>query len=349
MNKRRFLLILLGLLTLLIGGGLLLWLNQHLVKRSETVYTGYSEAAQRNPFYAADRLLTRLGRTVHSVRRLADLPDPLTIADAILIATPTYALSAADSQRLLDWAAQGGHLIIGVQHEYEPGQGHDHLLSPLEAQSHRAESISTDPIPVQLDASQLPLRVQFHSRLRLNEAFWQQYQWGEGLITLLVDISLFTNGRLADHDHADFLWALLQQQDRNGQVWLQYQPLTPSLAQLLWQYAWMPLVGLTLTLLALLWLYSRRLGPLLIPRSGEHRRLAEHLYASSRFLWRHGAGPALLQAARQYTLRRLEHRRSGSATAAHPNVAALDNSDQPLHDAELIRTLQTLQHLNRHR
>lgn len=349
MTRRWLLLTAMGLLTLFIGGGLLLWLNQHLVKRSESVYTGYGEAAQHNPFYAADRLLTRLGLTVHSVRRLADLPDPLTAADAILVATPTYALSAADSQRLLDWVAQGGHLLIGVQHEYEPGQGHDHLLNPLEAQSRRAESVSTDPIPVQLDATQLPLHVQFRSKLRLNEAFWQQYQWDGGLITLLVDMDLFTNGRLAEHDHADFLWALLQQQNRNGQVWLQYQMLTPSLAQLLWQYAWMPLLGLLLTLLAVLWRYSRRLGPLLVPRSGEHRRLAEHLHASSRFLWRHGAGPALLQAARQYTLRRLEHCRTGSSTATQPSNPALDNSDQPLNEAELIHTLQTLQSLNRHR
>ncbi|MFO7642625.1 MAG: DUF4350 domain-containing protein, partial [Candidatus Competibacteraceae bacterium] len=62
-------------------------------------------------------------------------------------------------------------------------------------------------------------------------------------MTLLTDINLFSNARLPDHDHADFLWAL-SQQNPNGQIWLQYRMLLPSLAQLLWQHAWMPLLGL---------------------------------------------------------------------------------------------------------
>jgi hypothetical protein len=98
-------------------------------------------------------------------------------------------------------------------------------------------------------------------------------------------------------------------------------------------------------LLATLWRYSRRLGPLLIPRSGEQRRLAEHLQASSRFLWRHGAGPMLLQAARHYTQCRRDRRQPGSL----PDVAMLEQSDQPLNERELIHTLQTLQRLNRPR
>ena len=164
-------------------------------------------------------------------------------------------------------------------------------------------------------------------------------------MTLLTDMDVFTNNRLADHDHADFLWALVERRP-GGQVWLQYQTMIPSLAHLLWRHAWMPLLGLLLTLLAALWRYSRRLGPLWVPRSAEQRRLAEHLQASSRFLWRHGAGPVLLQATRQYTLRLLERRRLG---AAEPLAAALDDSDQPLTEHALLHTLQTLQRLNRPR
>jgi hypothetical protein len=333
----------LGLLALFLAGGLVLWLSQNLVQRGEEVYAGQGDAARRNPFYAADRLLTRLGLTVRSARRLADLPDSLDAADTLLVAIPTYALSDADSRRLLDWVAGGGHLIVGVQHEHEPGQGLDHLLNLLQVGSHRVETPVTEPVPVGLDPATPPFQVRFQSDLRLNDAFWQQLRWGQGRVTLLADLSVFTNGRLADHDHADFLWALLQQQDRGGEVWLQYRMLAPSLAQLLWQHAWMPLLGLILTLLAALWRYSRRLGPVLAPRSGERRRLEEHLQASSRFLWRHGAGPALLQAARQYTLRRLERRQAG----APPATAALAGSDQPLSERELIHTLRTLQRLDR--
>lgn len=342
MNRRRLWLIPLILLVLLSMGGVLLWLSQHLVQRNEEVYTGYDEAAQGNPFYLADRLLTRLGRTVHSVRRLDELPQPLEATATLLIAIPSYALSAADSQRLLDWVQAGGHLLISVQHPYEPGQGRDHLLNPLEIRSHRAEKSVTNPVSVKLDEASPSLQIRFRSDLRLNDAFWQSFHWGKGRVTLLSDLDLFTNHRLTEYDHADFLWALLQPGDPGGEIWLQYRTLTPSLAQLLWQYAWMPLVGLILTLLAALWSYSRRLGPLLVPRSGEQRRLAEHLRACSRFLWRQGAGPMLLQAARHYALRQIQRRQPG----ASPDIALLTHSDQPLHERDLMQTLQTLQRLN---
>jgi hypothetical protein len=355
MTQHRWWLVPLILLALLIVGGLALWLSQNLVKRNVEVYTGYGEAAQRNPFYLAERLLTRLGATVHSIRRLDELPDPLDPADTLLVAIPTYALSAGEAQRLLNWVGQGGHLIIGVQHPYEPDQGLDHLLNPLQVRSEHAKSLpddpieraesTVDPISVQLRETLPPLQVNFRSSLRLNDAPWQTIRWGRGQATLLTDINLFANSRLTDHDHADFLWALFQQDNPGGVLWLQYRMLTPSLAQLLWQHAWMPLMGLLLTLLAAFWRYSQRLGPLLIPRSSEQRRLAEHLQASSRFLWRHGAGPMLLQAARHYALRRIDRRHPD----ASPDPALLEQSDQPLNERELIHTLQTLQRLNRPR
>lgn len=352
MIPRRVWLMLLILLALLIAGGLAWWLSQNLVKRSAEVYIGYGEAARHNPFYLAERLLTRLGVAARSIRRLDELPDSLDPADTLLAAIPTYALSAGEAQRLLHWVSQGGHLIIGVQHPYQPGQGRDHLLNPLQVRSEPAKPLThdlieraesrVDPISVQLRETLPPLQVNFRSSLRLNDALWQTIRWGRGRVTLLTDMDLFANQRLADHDHADFLWALFQQQPPGGVLWLQYRRLTPSLAHLLWRHAWMPLLGLLLTLLATLWRYSRRLGPLLIPRSGEQRRLVEHLQASSRFLWRHGAGPMLLQAARHYALRRRERRSPGSL----PDTAILEHSDQPLNERELIHTLQTLQRLN---
>ncbi|MCC6134603.1 MAG: DUF4350 domain-containing protein [Candidatus Contendobacter sp.] len=337
MTRRWLWLLPLTLLALILVGTLALWLSQNLVQRSEEMYTGAGEAARRNPFYTADRLLTRLGRTVHSVRRLDDLPDPPNPADTVLIAIPTYALSAAASQRLLDWVQQGGHALIGVQHEHQPGQGLDHLLNALQVRSHRVESTTSEPVPVLLNQATPPLQVRFQSALLLNDAPWLPLRWGQGRITLLTDLSLFDNRRLADHDHAEFLWALLEQHP-GGAIWLQYRLLTPSLAQLLWQHAWMPLSGLILTLLAALWHYSRRLGPVLVPRASEPRRLVDHLQVSSRFLWRHGAGPMLLHAARQYAQRR----RAGGP----PDPALMDASDQPLTERELVNLLQTLQRLD---
>jgi hypothetical protein len=334
----------LGLLALFAAVGLFLWLSENLVQRSEEVYTGFGETVARNPFYTAEQLLARLGRAARGIPRLSDLPQALAAEDTLLVAVPTYVLSAVESRHLLDWVERGGHLIISVRHEYAPEQGHDPLLNHFAVRSHADGPPAPEPETVALDAMTPPLQVRFQSGLRLNDAFWQQYRWGQGRVTLLTDISVFSNIRLLDHDHADFLWAL-SQQNPNGQIWLQYRMFLPSLAQLLWQHAWMPLLGLLLTLLAVLWRYSRRLGPLLVPRADEQRRLAEHLQASSRFLWRHGAGPTLLQAARHYHLRRLDRRHAGRP----PTAAALDDSDRPLTERELVHTLQTLQRLHRGR
>ncbi|MDG4551480.1 MAG: DUF4350 domain-containing protein [Candidatus Contendobacter sp.] len=347
MTQPRLVLVGVGVLALLIVAGAGLWLSQNLVKRSEDVWTGYGEAARRNPFYAADRLLTRLGRAVHSVRRPRDLPPTLDPADTVLMTVPSHVLTAAEVQRLLAWVDRGGHFLIGVRREYEPGQSGDHLLNALATRSHTpTQCAPNQPVPVQPDPAAPPLQVDFHAGLRLNGDFWRTIPWGQGQVTLLTDLRLFANGRIEDHDHAGFLWALMQRNPA-GTIWLQYRMQLPSLTQLLWEQAWMPLVGLMLTLLAALWHYSRRLGPILLPRADAQRRLVEHLDASSRFLWRHGAGPALLHAARHYTLRRLRHRQPGAAESSLD--AALADSDQPLDAAALLHTLQTLQRLNRTR
>lgn len=346
MTPRRIGLMLLSLALLTVAGSAAWWLSRNLVRSSAETFTGYGVAAQRNPFYAAERLLTRLGRTVHSVRWLNDARDALDPADTLLVAMPTYAPHDLEQRRwLMTWVSQGGHLIISVQHEFETGERHDPLLDALRVNSRRVESAPPEPVSVTLGDATPPLRVRFQSNLRLNDALWMPVKQGKGQVTLLTDMEVFSNDRLADYDHPDFLWALVQY-NSGGQIWLQYQSLTPSLAQLLWRHAWMLLIGLLLTLLAALWHYSRRLGPLLVARSAEQRRLAEHLQASSRFLWRQGAGPVLLQAARQYTLRRLERRRLGAGELL---AAALDDSDQPLTEHALLRTLQTLQRLNRPR
>lgn len=131
-----------------------------------------------------------------------------------------------------------------------------------------------------------------------------QYPWGQGRVTVLSELDLFDNDRLAEYDHAELLWTLLG--DRPA-VWLQYRPRVPSLAQWLWTYAWMPLIGLLLTLAAAVRTYSYRLGPLLVTWTQERRRLLEHLRAGGRFLWRHGAQAALLEAVRQRLTARLEY------------------------------------------
>ncbi len=140
MTLRRWQWIPLILLALLIMGSLALWVSQNLVKRSGEVYTGYGEAARNNPFYLAERLLTRLGATVHPVRRLDELPDPLDPADTLLVAIPTYALSAGEAERLLNWVGQGGHLIISASASSIPANpARDAIICSIRSRSAASE------------------------------------------------------------------------------------------------------------------------------------------------------------------------------------------------------------------
>ena len=311
--------LLLGGLALLLLAGLGYWLDRHLRHEPGYSLTEAATIVRRNRLYAAERLLTRLGAQAHSVPEPSDLPAQLDGNAALLLSLPSYVLTPTQTAALLDWVAAGGHLLIGVDQTYEPSRGDDPLLDALQVKVWQADKWSETPLQLELTPGKPALQVQFQSLYYLQEQGLEavrqaadpqgnrllQYSWGQGWVTVLSDLDPFTNDRLAEYDHADLLWALVG--DRPA-VWLQYRPRVPSLLQLLWTYAWMPLLGLLLTLAAAIRTYSYRLGPLLLTRTEERRSLLEHLQAGGRFLWHHNAQATLLEAVRQRLTVRLERR-----------------------------------------
>lgn len=343
MTQRRLVIIGVSVLALLLGVIAALWFNQNLVPYNEEVWIGYGDAARRNPLYMADHLLSRLGRATRSVPKIPDQPLELPPADTLLLSVPSYMLTAAEVNELLAWVERGGHLLVGVERAHEPETRGDRLLTALATRSYAPEQCPpAEPISIQMEPNGPPFQVRFHSSLRLNGDYFQRIAWGQGQVTLLTDPQMFTNYRLDDHDHAGFLWALLQR-NPTGTIWLQYRTQALSLLSLLWERGGLVLITLLLTVLAMVWQLGRRLGPIQAPHPGAQRRLTEHLDASARFLWRRRAGGALLQAARQYAARRWRHRPEGANDPAL--TAALADSDQPLSEAALLQTLQTLQRI----
>jgi hypothetical protein len=308
-----------GGVALLLLAGLGYWLNRHLLREPGYTLTEPAAAVRRNRLYAAERLLTRLGAQAHSVPELSDLPAEPDSSAALVLSLPTYAMTPTQAAALLDWVTAGGHLLITVYQTYEPGRGGDPLLDALKLRVWEADKRLETSLPIEPTQGRPALQVQFQSLYYLQEngreAAWKaadpqgnrllQYPWGQGRVTVLSELDLFDNDRLAEHDHAELLWALLG--DRHT-VWLQYQLRVPSLLQWLWTYAWMPLLALLLTLAAAVRTYSYRLGPLLVTRTEERRSLLEHLRASGRFLWRQRAQEVLLEAVRQRLTARLERR-----------------------------------------
>jgi uncharacterized protein DUF4350 len=75
-------------------------------------HTGYTGAAKRNHYLAAQMLLARMGMPAESfadVGVLAKLPD---VGATLVIPTERRALDADTSARLLDWVESGGQLVV---------------------------------------------------------------------------------------------------------------------------------------------------------------------------------------------------------------------------------------------
>lgn len=98
------------LLTLLLGGGIYVFLDTH-EKKEKTVHTGLFGEARKNPLYAGRVFLKRMGvptETKTSVQGFTGYPNPDTV---IVINSKRTTLSAYQTQQLINWVKKGGHII----------------------------------------------------------------------------------------------------------------------------------------------------------------------------------------------------------------------------------------------
>jgi hypothetical protein len=93
---------------------------------------GYIGEAARNRYYAAERLLTRMGMPAHSysdVGVLGSLPPP---SSTLVLPTARRAVDAETSQRLLDWVESGGHLVVVTWELWDdPNRSPDPILDAV--------------------------------------------------------------------------------------------------------------------------------------------------------------------------------------------------------------------------
>lgn len=327
---------------------LLWWQSLNFTRERRYVLEEPSGQVLYNPFYAAEKLLQRLGIAAQSVRRVPDFSQLQSNA-VLFMRTPSFSLSEWQVEELLDWVERGGRLVMTVYRDYSVEQSArvDHLLDYLavtvtEQQSGGEIIHAIEPA----EASQKSLRIGLQNRFELRDesgygyastdrsghTYLLEYRLGDGWIGLFSELDFLNNWRIADYDHSDYLWQLVHSEEEPGKVWLQYQPYVPGLLELLWRFAWPLLVGLSITLAALLWASSQRLGPVLIGAGREQRSLLEHINASGQFLWRHGEAGKLVDAVRQRTLQRIMQQHPGWQQLSEPeqieHIAALSGLDK---------------------
>lgn len=317
----------LGGLLVLLGLSLLLalavqvwrWFDANFERGTETITIGYSAAARRNPWLAAERFLTAAGRdVVSSVGRdpLRALPPPT----ATLVVVGLGPLNPVRQAALQAWLTQGGHLIVEAMTitaaSADPAPedvlaGYGALLRT------RPE---TDP-PALRSGEALAETVVDGETLRVGFArpwFLEDltgtaqallaegrprvlhYPVGDGRLTVLSDTIFMTNADIGNHDHAAFLAHLTAH--NQGSIWLLYDSTPTPLWLLLWQQAPAAISAALVLLLFLVWHWGARLGPMLPSPAPERRDLLLHLEAAAALVWRHGRGGAELDLSRRRVL-----------------------------------------------
>jgi len=341
--------LLLGVLLLLIIGGLGAYLFSRAVPYQETLEHGPTPEARANPYLAAEHFLRKQGIAVQRADSLAILPTLPSAGQTLLLLGDRQQMTPVQAERLLAWAAKGGHLLFVAERLWDEGDGKsgDLLLDRLgiqqytsdnldaaDAEAHDADAdeIEQQDAPEQanrhpeltqlyLENEQAPAYFGFDTNFHLYDAKDRAHAWANsGAATHLLElyhgdglISVLSDAWLWQNDKIakyDNAW-LLWYLSQDSAVTLLYRAERDGLAGLLLRHFPQALIALLLLTLFGLWHVGMRQGPLQLPASFSRRHLQEHMRGSADFLLRHGGPHNLLHGLQQDIQRRARRRHPG--------------------------------------
>ncbi|MCL4801527.1 MAG: hypothetical protein KJ025_18190 [Burkholderiales bacterium] len=284
---------------------------------------GMSGEARRNPYLALERLSERMGQPARELRSLAELGD-LPPRAVLLLPRSRAELARRERDRLLEWVARGGAIVV----EAEPLRVPDPLLDALGVQRIRpgklppgevrllAPAAGAGPLRVALPVTQLLRSRHAEHAAGLDEgALLLRIPYERGQATVLAELAPLKNDAIGRHDHAELGWRLARGAGDAAALLILDRPRKLSLAGWLRANAAHALAAAALLVALWLWRIAPRFGPIAPDPERARRSLLDHLRASGRFLWAAGQGGRLAEAARDAALRRLQR--------AHPDFAAL--------------------------
>lgn len=342
MNKRRQLIL---ASALVLGLGLLgLYLLSRAQPYEETVEHGPAPEAQANPYLAAEHFLRQQGLQVQRADDLQLLSTLPSAGQTLVLLGDRQGMSPRQAERLLAWAAKGGHLVFVAERlwDEEEGKSGDLLLDSLDLQQYPSDDLDEPEAEIEettpesgdatakaypeltqlyLENEQAPAYFSFDTGFHLYDAANRAHAWansaaathlvqlyhGDGLVSVLSDSWIWQNDRIAEYDNAWLLWYLSQ----DSGVTLLYHADRANLPSLLLRYFPQALLALALLLGLGLWRAGMRQGPLQAPVSPSRRQLQEHLRGSAEFLLRRSGQHCLLQGLQGDIQRRARHRHPG--------------------------------------
>lgn len=286
-----------------------------------------SGPALDDPFYAATRLVERVGGHSQSVRSLISMPP----TNAVLVVSHWNLKTAGRGDELKKWVSGGGRLVTDASFDVPQLQAWTHLLLIYPFTKSLTDDATEDPAAVaeRLKPCRImrvvvspavegvpgaPWKVCTLSSLRrlvpASARSWGvgdehglqavRLPYGKGFI-FYADGEPFTYRSLLDEDDARLL--VDGTQLRHGDtVYFLHSAQPESLIELLWRQAGAALCLLSLAVAFYLWRSGTRLLPLMPPPEPARRSLVEQIRGTAQFL-RYGGEAAALHAA---TLNALE-------------------------------------------
>lgn len=144
MNRR--IQFLLGAGLLLVLGLLGIYLLGKLTPYQETLEHGPDPEAQANPYLAAEHFLRKQGLEVQRADGLEVMQDLPSAGHTLLLLGDRNRMTPKQAERLLTWAAKGGHLLFVAERlwDEEDGKSGDLLLDSLGIQQYQSEELDED-------------------------------------------------------------------------------------------------------------------------------------------------------------------------------------------------------------
>jgi hypothetical protein len=359
------------LLGVVVVGVLTAWfLGRYERAERELALPPRGEAAY-NPLYALRQILRADGVRAESRQRLDLSSMRLQPHDSVLLFGDPRALSKPDTEALLAWVEQGGHLILRT-----PATGEDTPKLPIfdaldvtleDGKPGHCLALADGEKPAKLFCK--GRRFQIDEDAALN--WWgngEDYAYarlphGDGSVDVLADMEFLQNedgslralfgkdsplkdsavlryGGLREHANRLLARQILEPNYGRGTIYLIYSAELPSLWRTLFTRGWPAWLPALLMLLAWLWSRKQRFGPLLAAPAADRRSLLEHVRASGEHLFRYGKASLLYTAVRQAFLTRLRRRAPLAAALEGPAQAAAIAERLRLPPAQVEQALQ---------
>lgn len=294
------------------------WFFTYFDKEQFTRTHGYSDEAIRNRFLAAQLFLEKQDVEFEKRENYQLFDEKLGRNDTIIINSSRVGMSQATLEKMKAWLNNGGNLVLLATEtfDYDFESSRDEFLDSLGLrfysngyQNYNDDEDSEtedDSVEFQFPEFEETTKVEFYGSGYIEDTSGNatfvagnqyadqfiQYHYGDGLVSVISDFSIWNNYRIDQHDHAMFLRQIIGE---SAKTWLLYNRNQPSLISMAVLHAPLVVISSMVLLVFLLWSGLWRVGAKKSDELAVNREIMQHLAASAEFNYRLDEGQRLIK------------------------------------------------------